>query len=169
MTPVSRVEAPPQTVVEALERAAGHARAAVVELLRAARALVDAAALGWSGKPGEAHAALRTIARNIDDVITRLEGEGTAVPAPAIQAILRALDDEIARWEKRSVKDVEARAVLRMFLGLREILWELTMRPEGQRPSPASGRTAPQPRPTARDEAATRPGIRRVQRVEVQG
>ena len=169
MTAASRVEPPPRTALEALERAHTHARAAIVELLRAALALVDAASLGWSGKPGEAHAALRTIARNVDDVIKRLEDEEAGVPAPAMRAILRALDDEIARWEKRSAQDTEARAVLRTFLGLREILWEFTMRPEAEKPSTASGPTAPEARATPSDEAATRPGSRRVQRVEVQG
>lgn len=163
------VQPPPATALEALERARRHARSAGIELLAALRALVDAAALGWSGKPSEAHGALRTVARSIDDAIARLEDDWTGIPAPATKAVLHALDLEIARWEGRSAEDAEARAVLRTFLGLREILWEFGLRPaEATEPRP-SARAVQPTRSEPRDEAAVAAPKQRVQRVEVQG
>ncbi len=160
---------PPTSVPEALERAREHVRAAGIELLTALRALLDAAALGWTGKPSDAHATLRTIAHNIDDVVARLDDGWIGIPAPAMNAVLQALDQEIARWQERSLTDVEARAVLRTFLGLREILWEFGVRP-GQAPEPrAPTRAAARTRAEDRKEATVSAATRRVQRVEVQG
>ena len=154
---------PPATPLEALERARSHARAAGIELLAALRALIDAAALGWSGRPSEAHSALGAIARSLDGVSARLEGEWTGLPAPAMQAVLRALDLEIARWEQRSAEDAEARAVRRTFLGLREILWEIGVRRDGQPAPAARGKGPSEPA-----SAPPRPR-RRVQRVDIRG
>ena len=47
--------------------------------------------------------------------------------------MVEALDAEIARWEERAKTDDDARAMLRAYLGLREILWELGVRPESAR------------------------------------
>jgi len=71
-----------------------------------------------------------------------------------------ALDAEIARWEKRAAADGDARAVLRAFLGLRELLWEVGVRPrpEPAAPPAARGRKAGPDRPQGR-----------VQRVHVEG
>ena len=173
----------------ALERARRHTRAAGFELLAAARALLDAAALGVGGKPAEANSALAGIARGLDDLGARLAEGSPGVPAAVIDAILLSLDTEIGRWEKRSGDDAEARAVLRTFLGLREILWEFGLRPSREAStSAASGDsrrrstrragggaarpTRPGSSPSA--EAAptavpsrNRPG--RVQRIDVEG
>ena len=68
-----------------------------------------------------------------------------------------ALDAEIARWETRSRRDPEARTVLRVFLGLREVLWELGVRESSR----AESRD-----PTAGEEPDAPPSIRRRRRVE---
>jgi len=157
---------PPASASEALERAQGHARSAGIELLAALRALLDAAALGWSGRSSEAHTALRPLARSIDDAIERLENGWTGIPEPAMRAVLRALDLEVARWEQRSLDDAEARAVLRTFLGLRELLWEFGLRPGDTAAAPASPSTGEHGGSGDRRDA---PRKRRVQRLEVQG
>ena len=68
------------------------------------------------------------------------------------------LDAEIARWENCSKDNADARAVLRAYLGVREVLWELGLRrPErSDEPGAASG----PPR---------KPRRRRVQRVRIDG
>ena len=165
-------ERPDESAAEALARARKHAARAAGEAIAALRALADAASLGWTGRPSEAHAALRDITRMLDAQSQRfLEGEGV-VPVSVMQAILDALDQEIARWEERAAQDPEARAVLRTFLGLREILWEFGFR-RGDESSPASaaqrGRTT-RPRSAGRGARTQTPKKRaRVQRVDVQG
>ena len=47
--------------------------------------------------------------------------------------LAEALDLEIERWERRAREDPDARAVLRAFLGVRELLWELGIRPQPKR------------------------------------
>ena len=162
-------ESPPTSVPEALERARKHAQAAGIELLTALRALLDAGALGWTGRPSDAHTALRTIAHNIDDAIARLDDDWIGIPVPAMNAVLQALDLEIARWEERSLEDTEARAVLRTFLGLREILWEFGLRP-GEATAPRAPTRAASRTPAKDRKETTGAGAkRRVQRVEIQG
>lgn len=173
-------QAGPETAAEALGRARVHARRALGEAIAAMRALLDAASLGWSGKPSEAHAALRGIASLLDEQSERFTTGKDVLPAPMASAILEALDQEIARWEQRGDADTEARAVLRTFLGLREILWELGLRRE----EPAAGRDASPPERTPGEGArsgsggASKPGAQRaastgrrarVQRVDVRG
>ena len=110
----------------ALARARRHSRTALAEALEAVRALLDAAALATSGVPAEAHGLLRTAARGLERAASGLspEADGPAV----VEALAEALDAEIARWESRADEDSEARAVLRAFLGVRELLWELGVR-----------------------------------------
>ena len=74
------------------------------------------------------------------------------------------LEAEIERWEARAGDDPEARAVLRAFLGLRELLWEFGIRPSGSRTGSETGNSFRSRRGTAR---RSRP--RRVQRVEIEG
>ena len=65
------------------------------------------------------------------------------------------------RWEERARDDSDARSVLRAYLGMREILWELGVRSSKPRTgAPKSGRAG----------RAKRTGKKppRVQRVEVQ-
>jgi hypothetical protein len=116
----------PESAEQALARAAQHARAAAAELVAALRALVDAASLAASGQPGGS-GRLAPLALVLDEVQTLVSPEpgGGALAA----AIAEALDAEIARWEERGRDDPDARAVLRAFLGLRELLWEMGVRP----------------------------------------
>jgi hypothetical protein len=147
---------------DALVRAREHARNAAAESVAALRALLDAAALGIAAVPAEQHHRLATLARLLDDLSARLSRDHTAANTDVSSLILDALDAEIKRWEARSQDDSDSRAVLRAFLGMREILWEFGIR------SPA-----PTPRPESRDDSKA-PATRRrrpprVQRVEVQG
>jgi len=145
--------APARGLEHALARARDHARTAAAEAALAARALLDAASLGASGVPAEGHAALRSLLRWLEEAAA---GAGGGAAARWAAALADALDAEIARWEARSRSDPEARGVLRAFLGLRELLWELGV----QRPAPDVA--APPPRPPAPRAA------RRLERVAVE-
>lgn len=115
-----------ESAEEALARARSHAFAAAGESVAAIHALLDAAALAASGEPSQLHPVLGPLAKVLADLESRLEHQepGTRIT----QAIAEALDVEIARWEQRAEEDPEARAVLRAFLGLRELLWEFGVR-----------------------------------------
>ena len=112
---------------EALERARRHARAAVVEALETARALLDVAAIATGGVPAAAHGVLSLAAAALERAAAGLGSEGSEAQA-LVDSLAEALDAEIARWERRADDDPDARAVLRAFLGLRELLWELGIR-----------------------------------------
>jgi hypothetical protein len=145
-----RSDAAPATLEEALARAREHGRLALAETLTALQALLDAAALAGSGRPLQAHRQLAPLARLLEGLASSLGRSDGGGPEPLLASIAEALDVEIARWENRARDDLDARAVLRAFLGLREILWELGVRPGPQR-------------------ARRRPAGPRVQRVPVQG
>jgi hypothetical protein len=142
---------------EALARARDHARNAAAETIAALRALLDAAALGVTQESAEHHRALATLALALDELRDRLSSDNTDVSS----LILDALNSEIRRWEERSQEDPDARAVLRAFLGMREILWEFGVRTEANSASaPSAGATTRhEPKPARR---------KRVQRVEVE-
>jgi len=148
--------APPATAAEALARARRHGRAALGEALQAVRALLDAASLASTGVPAEAHRSLSLAAKALEGAASGLTPDADGALA---EALAGALDAEIARWEPRSDQDPEARAVLRAFLGLRELLWELGVRrTAATAPGRGAGRAA--------EPARRRP---RVERVRVQG
>jgi len=166
----------PQSAEEALARARHHAGAAAAEALRAGRCLLDAAFLATAGVPSSSHRSLVRIAGALDELAASLDREpGEGVPPAWGEAVLDALDHEIRRWEARSRDDAEARAVLRAFLGLREILWEVGLRPApdpegGGRGKAAAGGGARAGRPDPADaHGANEPDRPRVQRVRVQG
>ena len=146
-----------ETARQALIRARGHARNAAAETIAALRALLDAAALGITQESAEQHRALATLARALDDLRERLSSDSSDVSA----LILDALNGEIRRWEERSQDDPDSRAVLRAFLGMREILWEFGVRAEARpaRGTEAGGTSPRDPKPARR---------KRVQRVEVE-
>jgi len=149
---------PPDTAGEALGRAREHARCAVAEGLAAVQALLDAGALATSGGPAGDHAALRPLQAVLQDLTDWLGGaDGASLPA----ALADALDAEIDRWEKRARDDADARAVLRVYLGVREILWELGLRPADRGAEP---RRKPRRRREPPPDASPR-----VQRVTVEG
>ena len=91
-------------------------------------ALLDAAALATSGLPSDASRLLAPLAQLLESLAQGLAPDSDAVSAPLLAALAEALDAEIARWEARARDDAEARAVLRAFLGVRELLWELGLR-----------------------------------------
>ncbi len=126
--PISDAEGPPEDSAEALVRASAHARRAVAEALAGVQAVLDAAALATSGVPSEIHALLRPLAALLSGLEDRLGHSAGPLSPPLVDAITEALDSEISRWETRAQDDPEARAVLRAFLGLRELLWEFGLR-----------------------------------------
>ena len=159
-------EAPPESSGEALERARGQGRRATAEALAGVQAILDAAALATSGVPSEVHGLLGPLAALLSGLEDRLARSAGPLSAPIVDAITDALDAEISRWETRAQDDPEARAVLRAFLGLRELLWEFGLR---------RGRGDADDEP-GRDESETGRGPRvkrsrrpRVQRVTVEG
>jgi hypothetical protein len=154
-----RHRAPPATVEEALARAREHGRLAAAETLSALHALLDAATLAGSGQPSRTHRQLAPLARVLEGLASDLAGHSGDGPEPLLASIAEALDLEIARWEKRARDDLDARAVLRAFLGLREILWEV-----GVRPRRSAGGPPPRPQRTRQRQASPR-----IQRVPVQG
>ena len=133
--------ASPRTVQEALGQARRHARAALAEMVATLRALLDAASLAGAGVPSDEQQRLSGLAATLDALAAQIAPDGTAEGPPLLAAVYEALDDEIERWEERSRNDPDARPVLRAFLGLREILWELGVRPTqpGPRGEPARG------------------------------
>lgn len=158
-TPRARAEQGPeaaQSVEAALARAGHHARNAAAETLEALRALLDAIAILVGGAPAESNPVLSGAAEWLE----RLAGELASGPRDAAltRALSDALDAEISRWEDRARSDPDARAVLRAFLGVRELLWELGVRPTPKTPQAAY--PAPEPKRARR---------KRVERVPIQG
>jgi hypothetical protein len=119
----------PRSTEQALADAAAHGRAALAELLAAGHALLDGAALASAGTELAEHAALAPLATWLERAGRSLERGARPTAAGLIRSVAEALDAEIARWEERSRSDPEARAVLRAFLGVREVLWEFGLRP----------------------------------------
>jgi len=151
----------PETPAEALARAASHARAAGAEIAASLHALLDAASLGAAGAPGAETVA--PLASALDALEGWLQQEGPG-GGELIAVLLGALEEEIARWEGRGHEDADARAVLRAFLGLREILWELGMRAPRHGAPPAPPDAKPEEPPARR-----KPRKARLQRVQVEG
>jgi hypothetical protein len=133
--------ASPRTVQEALARARTHARASVAEAVAAVRALLDAASLAAAGVPSDEQRRLSGVAATLDALAAQIAPDGPGDGSGLLAAVYEALDDEIERWEERSRDDPDGRPVLRAFLGLREILWELGVRPTqpGPRSEPPRG------------------------------
>jgi len=163
----------PTSVAEALERARQHSRAAATEATAAVRALLDAAALGATGSTSGNIPALQSVRGSLDDLHRWLEG-GQASTGVVI-ALAEALETEIRRWETRGAEDEEARAVLRAFLGLRELLWELGVRTPAGSPAAADSPREPSaeapevavPAPTPTPKQAPRSA--QIHRIPVEG
>lgn len=174
MTPRRPEDAPDEAedaLQEALERARRHAKNAVSESLAALGALLDAASLASTGVSARVHPLFAGSARRVDAWSRALAEEGR-IGGELGAALADALDAEIARWEERAREDGEARAVLRAFLGLRELLWELGVRrpPRGGDGAPGGAEPPPDGGPDAGGPDATPgPRRRRVERVPVQG
>jgi hypothetical protein len=156
---------PPETPAEALAEARLHARRAAAELAVSLRALVDAAALtadgeiASEGRLAPVAEALETAARWLDP-----ERDETGDAAAVLRALAEGLESEIERWEARSREDSEARSVLRAFLAVREVLWEMETRFGGTTRAAERDDTPPDA-PRGRGKRSKR----RVQRVSVEG
>ena len=160
--------ASPESVEEAFSRARDHGRVAVAESVAALQALLDAAALVLSGRAAEGDAILGPLSRSLDDLRTLITPGDSEIGASLLDALFEALDAEIARWELRSHEDPDARSVLRAFLGVREILWEISSRGgEPAAPSDEEEREAAQGEPPAAPARSRRSS--RVRRVRVEG
>jgi len=155
---------PPESVEEALRRAVAHARNSLAEAVAACRALLDAVALVATRGPAESSAGLASFANLLEQLESQLvsssDGARSAASEPLVRAITEALDTEITRWERRAESDSEARSVLRAFLGLRELLWEIGVRNEPARTNTETAQTSQTP-------GSREPG--RVQRIHVNG
>lgn len=154
---------------DALGRARAHLQRAFLEGLEAATALVEAASI-VRRDPGADGSLMAEIVRGLDRAVRELRAAGRLdLPPGLLEPLEKALDAEIARWEARSKRDADARPILRAFLGLRELLFELTR-------SGAARSTAPRPNGAPRDAERPRPRAtrpppprRRVQRFDVEG
>jgi hypothetical protein len=155
-----------ETVGQALERARGHGRAAAAELLATVRALLDAASIAAGGRTSSDSRALAPLAQLLKELEKGLSGDAAEGPH-VLDAVAGALDAEIARWESRARDDPEARAVLRAFLGVREILWEFGIRRAGG-PDTDPERSGPGGSSRGGSKSRRRGGPR-VQRVPVEG
>ncbi len=150
---------------QGLRRAREHLGRATLEMVEAARALLDAS-LRATGLHSVAPDSLAgEIGRNLDALLSSLRAGGPfQLPSALADPLSEALEAEIERWEARSKTDVDARPVLRAFLGLRELLWELGLRPPAEPRSPH----ATKPRDPAQP-ASGEPAKSRVQRFDVEG
>lgn len=147
-------ELPPTSVEEALQRARDHAQRSAAELAAALSALLDAGALFAAGSVA-ADTPLGPLQHGLAELRRRIEPDSVRDGASLLRSVAAALDAEIERWEERSQTDPDGRAVLRAFLGVRELLWELGVRREAEPPEQAD---------PPHEEAPPR-----VQRVAVQG
>lgn len=143
----------PNNVEEALALARQHGRAAAAEATAAVRALLDAAALGSTGKRSGEVPGLGAVGEMLDDLHRWLEGGETS--SAVVVALAEALESEIRRWETRSSQDEEARSVLRAFLGLRELLWELGVRAQSGDSATTEPAREPVSQPPPREAATT--------------
>jgi hypothetical protein len=159
----------PSTPAEALAEARLHAQRAAAESAAALRALLDAATLAARGEPAAA-GRLAPLAEALERIAAWLHPEGDQSGDAVLRALADGLDAEIARWEAKSREDPEARSVLRAFLAVREVLFEMSTRfatPRKEEPvatTPSDDTEERSPRP-----ARARRPRRRVERVAVEG
>lgn len=167
-------------VDESIARARRHVGNATREAFAALEAILEAGGRASGLDPGQIERLAAGVAQRLEAPLGRLR-EGALSPSALARPLDEALAREIARWEARSQHDPDARAVLRAFLGLRELLFELGMRGDTEAdsgssaPAPAADRTTDRAAfrpssPQAPDGADPRPPPRpRVQRFDVEG
>lgn len=155
----------PDSLAEALARARRHGKAAAVESVLALRALIEAVSLATRGRPSDASRLLGPLAKLLEHLGDELGVDGDETAPRMLEAVATAIDDEIRLWQERSRDDVEARTVLRAFLGLREVLWEMGVRPAAE-PDAHAPRKETQPKHRRRGASPAPP---RIQRVPVEG
>jgi hypothetical protein len=141
---------------------------AAAESVAALQALLDAASLALAGRPAERDAILGPLSSSLEELRALIAPDDSRFGSSLLSALFDALDAEIARWEVRSREDPNARSVLRAFLGVREILWEISSR--GPEPTSSSRRGGPQAggKTESAGTGRSRRGTR-VQRVPVEG
>jgi hypothetical protein len=111
---------------EAVERARRHLRAAAIEGLEAARAVLEAALAAAGAAESPSSSLPGRIRGSLEELVEGLRsGQRIALPSAFVDPLTEALESEIARWRLRSRDDPDARLVLRAFLGLRELLEEM--------------------------------------------
>lgn len=147
---------------QALRRARTHLRNSTLEGLEAARALLEVAMHASGLTTASADSLTGRLQAQLEDLIAALRDNGSfRLPRALAEPLTEAVDAEIRRWEERAKDDPDARLVLRAFLGMRELLWEVSTRGDGAR--------APvEPRPKTRPQKATRPARNRVQRFDIE-
>ncbi|MEM9176712.1 MAG: hypothetical protein AAGC67_15920 [Myxococcota bacterium] len=145
-------------VDRAIARARVHVGNAARESLAAIAALLEAGGRASGLDPAQTERLAAEMARRFEAQMGRLR-EGALFPSGLAGPLEEALAREIERWEARSAHDADARAVLRAFLGLRELLWELGLRSEPGADRPGAAAHAP-------PGGASRPP--RVQRFDVE-
>lgn len=118
-------------VDEALARARRHLTRASLEASEAVGAILEATGRASGLDPAQTEALAQSVARHFEAQLDRLRA-GQLLPSALVTPLEEALAREIERWEARSQRDPNARAVLRAFLGLRELLWELGLRREDE-------------------------------------
>lgn len=176
MSPLSDAEHPSghrpdeDSVRRAFDRALQHVQLAAAEGVAGARALLDMASLGVLGEPARSHRNLSELARALDQIEAALSGDAPSFREAALSMLSSAVDREIERWELRSRRDPEARTVLRAFLGMREVLWEVGVRKPESQAREAQRRARGDGRRAASDPSQSRPQRpARVQRIKIQG
>jgi hypothetical protein len=158
---------PPSSSAEALAEARRHAQRAASESAAALRALLDAATLAAQGELANA-GRLAPLADALEQVASWLHPDGEESGEAVLRALADGLDAEIARWEAKSREDPEARSVLRAFLAVREVLFEMSTRFTAPREDAADVSAADTDERSPRPPRARR-GRRRVERVAVEG
>lgn len=146
---------PPASVEEALAQARFHAQSAAAESAAALAALLDAATLAATGRIAQETPAAG-LGQGLEALRRFVEPEAVRDGASLLRTVADALDAEIRRWEERSHTEPDARSVLRAFLGVRELLWELGVRPSEEEP-------------TDLHEEAPKEPVPRVQKIAVEG
>ncbi len=169
------------TPEEALAKALQHARSAISEILQALGHLIDATALATTNQDSNAREWLDMAQRALGSLGSALDERPKTTDVQAIDAVLDALDQEIQRWQTQADESPEARAVLRAYLGLREILWEFGFRrapktthaKQSTQKSDSSQTATPKRnasnKSTSASKSSERPKRGRVQRIPVEG
>jgi hypothetical protein len=145
-------------VDEALQRVRKHLRNSTLEGAQAISALIEATMHASDLKSVAADSMIGQIQQQLEDWITVLEGGSSfSMPRALTEPLVAAVDAEIKRWERRSQTDPDARLVLRAFLRMRELLWEIGMRSPEQKTPSSSMHEAPAPK----DVGSTRDRVQR--------
>ena len=150
----------------AIVRARVHLGNATREALSAVIAVLEAGGRASGLDPEQTERLAASFARRFEAQIERLK-DGALLPGAILVPLEEALAREITRWEERSKHDPDARAVLRAFLGLRELLWELGLRDETKEGAEREQTDEPARRSTPPKPAAST-GRERLQRFEVE-